>query len=285
MYNLLEFFRKYYYIFIFLALEAISFWLLFRFNSFQGSVWLSSANEAVATIDQIHADCESYLNLKEVNRQLTETNLLLQKENHLLREMVKQAAVDSSEAQRHLFNFLKDYQLIPAIVVSNSEVGHNNYLVINRGEKDGLKPEMGVVCGTGVVGIVYLTGENYSLVMPVIHRKSGISCRVREQNYYGYLTWNGKNKKQALVEDIPRYAQIQKGDTIETSGYSSVFPPGIYVGTIHSIENSSDGQAFQLGVNLGTEFSNLRDVHVIITPYKAEIDTLKSKALSMETAV
>ena len=282
MYYLLAFLRKYYYLLVFLLLEGISFWMLFRFNSYQGSVWFSSANTAVASINRFHQDCLSYFNLETLNRDLTSANVLLQEENNRLRELLALQQQDTAETTRNILHHLEKYEHIPALVVSASDLGSHNYLVINRGENDGIRPEMGVVSGNGVVGIVYLTGPDYSLVMPVVNHKSSISCRVRGQRYFGYLLWDGKDKRKASVDDIPRYAKIKKGDIIETSGYSSVFPPGIYVGRIHDISNSADGQAFRLGVDLGTDFSRLRDVNVIVTPYKAEIDTLFKKAREIE---
>lgn len=284
MHNLPDLFRKYYYLLIFILLECVSGWLLFRFNSYQGSAWLSSANAMVAKINEVYSDCEAYIHLGDVNQNLTQVNIELQRENDRLRELLAQTNHDSLEMNL-LLNHLSGYELIPAIVVGNSKGGSNNYLVINRGTNDGVLPEMGVVCGTGVVGIVYLTGPRFSLVMPVVNAKSSVSCRVQGQRYFGYLQWNGKNVRQAYVDDIPRYAKVKKGDVIETSGYSSVFPPGLFVGTINEISNSEDGQSFRLDVNLGTDFSNLRDVCVIKTPYKAEIDTLRAKAAEIDALI
>ena len=174
---------------------------------------------------------------------------------------------------------LEGYTLLPAKVVSNSAERADNYLVIDKGEDDGVKPEMGVVGGGGVVGIVYLTGKHHSLVIPVTNRKSSISCRVRGQNYFGYLQWDGRSMISAFVDDVPRYAKVQLNQAVETSGYSAVFPPGIFVGRIHKISNSADGQSYRLDVTLGTNFANLRDVSVVATPYNAEIDTLRANAL------
>lgn len=174
--------------------------------------------------------------------------------------------------------------MVPATVVSNSMERTNNYLVIDRGTADGIRPEMGVVGGGGVVGIVYLTGPHHSLVIPVTNRKSSISCRVRGQSYFGYLQWDGASLLMAYLDDVPRYAKVKVGQAVETSGYSAVFPPGIFVGRVKRIRNSADGQSYRLDVNLGTNFANLRDVSVVTTPYKAEIDTLQVHAQQMDNA-
>ena len=278
MYFLLEFIRKYYYVLLFLVLEGVSFLLLFRFNNYQGSVWFSAANSAVAEVNRRYSDVMSYLDLKEVNRHLTDENLRLQLEADRLREALYETARDTSHTERVVRRLLENYRLIPAEVVSNSKERADNYLVIDRGTADGVAPEMGVVGGGGAVGIVYLAGLHHSLVIPLTNKKSSVSCRVRGQRYFGYLQWDGRNMRVASLDDIPRYARVKVGDVVETSGYSAVFPPGIFVGRIAGIGNSADGQSYRLTVNLGTDFSNIRDVNVIITPYKAEIDTLRATA-------
>ena len=265
--NLLDFIRKY------------NFVLLFRFNSYQGSVWFSAANGGVAAVNGLYTDVVDYLNLKEVNRELTDQNVALQRETELLRQALTTATNDTTLTEKLMRQRLEGYTLLPAKVVSNSAERADNYLVIDKGEDDGVKPEMGVVGGGGVVGIVYLTGKHHSLVIPVTNRKSSISCRVRGQNYFGYLQWDGRSMISAFVDDVPRYAKVRTGQAVETSGYSAVFPPGIFVGRIRKIRNSADGQAYRLDVTLGTNFANLRDVAVITTPYKAEIDTLRTRAL------
>lgn len=278
LHNLLFFLRKYSYVVLFVLLEAISMLLLLRFNSYQGSVGFTAANSVVARIGALYADAVAYLHLAGNNRDLTRVNINLQAENEQLRKALQQATRDTTLTERLMNEKLKGYQLLEATVVSNSAERVNNYLVIDRGSADGVEPEMGVVGGGGVVGIVYLTGPHHSLIIPVTNRKSSISCRVRGQNYFGYLQWDGQSMLSAYVDDVPRYAKVKKNDVVETSGYSAVFPPGIFVGRIRDIRNSPDGQSYRLNVTLGTNFANLRDVAVVKTPYKAEIDTLQARA-------
>lgn len=278
MYTLLEFVHKYLYVFLFLALEAVSFFLLFRFNNYQGSVWLSAANSTVAGIDRLYGDAVAYLNLGEANRRLTDENVRLQLETDRLREALLTATRDTLYTERTVLKRLADYRLIPATVVSSTQERGGHYLVIDRGTEDGVRAEMGVVGGGGVVGIVYLTGPHYSLVIPVVNKKSSVSCRVRGSRNFGYLQWSGGSRLHATVVDIPRYARISRGEVVETSGYSAVFPPGIFVGRVTGVSNSADGQSHNLDVTLGTDFSTLRDVNVIATSYKPELDTLRVNA-------
>ena len=282
MRTFLDFLRKYNYFFVFLLLEAVSLTILFRFNSFQGSVWFTAANDAVAGINRWYADGLSYMNLGEVNRELTAQNVALAQQNATLRELLANTQKDSTITNQLMMERLKGYTLIPATVVSNETSRANNYIVIDRGSEDGVRPEMGVVSGRGVVGIVYLAAAHHALVIPVTNRKSSISCRVRGQNYFGFLQWSGGNLFHADVNDIPRYARVHPGAIVETSGYSAVFPPGLFVGRVRKLENSADGQSYKLRITLGTNFRNLRNVEVIATPYKSEIDTLRNRVAQQE---
>lgn len=282
--NLIDFIRKYCYIFLFILFETISMILLFRFNSYQGSVWFSAANSVAAGINSTYSNVMNVFNLEQINQELTAQNIALQRETEHLRQSLITATKDTTITEKLMREKLVGYNMVPATVVSNSAERSNNYLVIDRGEKDGIRPEMGVVGGGGVVGIIYLTGPHHSLVIPVTNRKSSISCRVRGQNYFGYLQWDGSSMLSAYVDDVPRYAKVKVGQAIETSGYSAVFPPGIFVGRVRTIRNSTDGQSYRLDVTLGTNFANLRDVLVVTTPYKAEIDTLQVHAQQADEA-
>ena len=263
MQDLLEFIKRYSYLLVFIALEAVSLTLLFRFNSYHGSVWFTAANNTVAIIEKAEADVETFIKLRQVNKRLTEENYVLQRQNQLLRSQIEKNLQSSTPIDSNQTEALNGYNHIEAEVVTNTNnPQRNNYIVINKGSIDGIKPEMGVVGNGGVVGIVYLANTRHSLVIPVVNRKSSISCRVRGQRYFGYLGW--------------------EGEVVETSGYSGIFPPGIFVGRIREIKNAPDGQSFRLEVDLGTDFANLRDVLVITSDYKPELDSLNSQAAANE---
>lgn len=282
MHNLIEFIKSHFHWVVFLILEILAFVMLFRFNDYQASVWFTSANEFTAGINRTYSDLVSYLNLGKINGDLTHRNIMLQKQVDQLREALLRQGADSIELSEKMRNALTDYTIIPALVTSNSITNANNFIVIDKGEAHGIRPEMGVVSGSGIVGIVYLTSRNYSLVMPVVNRKSSISCRIRGHRFFGFLGWEGGSPLIANLNDIPRYARFNVGDYVETSGHSAIFPPGLFVGRIIKIGNSHDGLSYSVKVNLATDFGNLRDVCVISNPAKAEIDLLQNRALEDE---
>ena len=263
MRNLLEFLSKYYHWLLFAVLEVISFVLIFQFNSYQGSVWFTSANAVVGKLYELEADVESFFSLTKVNKDLTLRNFYLERQVNQLSRLYADLTKDTTIAERNELEFLSRYQLIPAKVVSNSVDRNDNLMTIDRGSKDGVEKDMGVACGNGVVGVVYLVSDHYSIVMPVLNYHSRISCAIRHRGYFGYLKWQGGDASIAYVEDVPRHAKFKRGDWVETSGYSSIFPPGVLVGKIIEVYNSRDGLSYRLKVQLTTDFGNVRDVCVI----------------------
>ena len=283
MHNLLAFLTKYYHWLIFLFLEVVSGVMLFKYNSYQGSAWISSANAVVGTVYEWQSGIEHFFSLSQRSEELTKRNLLLERQVELLRQDLAKANVDSSRFEKREMELLHQYELISAKVVSNTVHRIDNLITIDKGSADGVKTDMGVACGTGLVGVVYQTSDHYSVVIPVLNQLSHISVTIRNRGYFGYLTWDGRTPVVAYVEDVPRHAQFKNGDWVETSGYSSIFPPGISVGKIVDIKDSEDGLSYRLKVHLSTDFSCLRDVCVITEQgftermelQQAAIDSLK----------
>lgn len=263
MRNLLDFLARHNHWFLFVLLEVVSFVLLFKYNSYQGSVWFSSANAVAGKVYDASSAVDQYFSLVDVNRKLTERNVYLERELARLTDTATVAAKDSTYMQRMQAGVLRKYKSVPARVVSNSLDKLNNFITIDKGSADGVGKDMGVACGLGVVGIVYLTAEHYSVVIPVLNSKSNISCSIRGRGYFGYLHWYGDRPDEAYLDDVPRHARFRIGDIVVTSGYSSVFPPGMLVGKIMRVYNSANGMSYRLRVKLSTDFGNLRDVCVI----------------------
>ena len=284
MRNLLDFLVKYNYWFLFLFLEAVSFVLLFQFNSYQGSVWFSSANAVTGKIYETSSEIESYFQLSKINSELTQRNLYLEQRLHKLEKQIGDSAADSTMEKSLLVKSLQPHRVIPAKVISMTAGRLDNLITINKGEVDGIKKDMGVVCGTGVVGIVYLTSKHYSIVIPILNSQSNISCVIQGRGYFGYLHWTGGDVSQAYVDDVPRHAHFRLYDNVVTSGYSSVFPAGIIVGKILHVYNSADQMSYRLRVKLSTDFGKLRDVCVVDNSALSEqIDILRAAQDSIRT--
>ena len=270
MQALLAFFTRSFHWIVFILLEVVSGVMLFNYNSYQGSVWLSSANAVAGQVYAWSAAVQQFFTLSRRNEELTQRNIFLEQALHRLREKAPETVVDTI-----------GMKLIAAKVVSNSVNSLDNLLTIDRGWADGIEPDMGVVCGNGLVGVVYSTSKHYAVVLPVLNKRSHISCSLRGSEYFGYLTWNGVDPMYAYVDDIPRHAKFRKGDWVETSGYSHVFPPGIAVGKIVAIYNSADGLSYRLKIHLSTDFGCLREVCVISD--KGIAERLRLQAVAMDS--
>ena len=263
MRNLLEFLAKYNHWFVFLILEVVSMVLLFQYNSYQGSAWFSSANSVTGKLYEWDANVETFFSLTKVNQELTQRNAYLEQEVQKLSDSLVSVTKDSSIYHRDQFALLRNYRLIPAKVVANSIDKPGNLMTIDKGSADGIHKDMGVISGTGVVGIVYLVAEHYAIVIPVLNTKSNISCMIQNRGYFGYLRWKGGVSDLAYLEEVPRHAHFKLGDYVVTSGYSAVFPPGVRVGRILHVFNSADGLSYRVQLRLSTDFARLRDVCVI----------------------
>lgn len=263
MRNLLDFFLKYNNWFLFILLEVISFALLFRFNNYQGSVFFTSSNYMAGAVYETANSVTGYFHLKAINDDLAQKNVELELQMERLLEKLTELTHDSSGIERMRKESLSGYDIFKAKVVNNTLTHADNYITLDKGEKDGIRSEMGVVDGNGVVGIVYMTSDHYSVVIPVLNSKSSISCKIKNSDYFGFLKWDGGASNYANVKDMPRHSLFSLGDTIVTSGHSAVFPSGIPVGTVEDISDSHDGLSYLLKVRLFTDFGKLNDVRVI----------------------
>ena len=279
MRNLLDFLRKYHHWFIFILLEVASGVLLFQYNSYQGSVWLSSANAMVGKIYQWESEVTSFFSMSKANKELALRNIYLERQVDQLRRLYTDLTKDTTVMERDELQFLSQYKLIPAKVVDNSLNREENLMTIDKGRADGVEVDMGVACGNGVVGVVYLVSEHYSVVIPVLNASSSrISCSIRNRGYFGYLRWYGGDPSVAYVEDVPRHAKFSLGEWVVTSGFSSIFPSGVLVGKIEQVYNSHEGLSYTLKVRLSTDFGCVRDVCVISDKSIAERAVLMQAA-------
>ncbi len=259
---------------LFLLLEVISLLFLVSYNGYQKSVFFTTANDVVGTTYNVISAVTSYLHLQEENRALEATNERLRKQVYELSQQIKATQLDST---KRLPSLPHKYDLIPAQVVNMTLHKANNLITINKGEADGVRPEMGVVCSRGVVGIVYMTSRHYSIVMPLLNTNSKISCRLRHSEYFGSLVWQRGYADIAYVTSIPRHAPVKEKDIVETNGFSDIFPPGLPIGCVQRIGDSADGMSYMLRVKLFANFTTLREVSVIAnygSPERHLLETL-----------
>ena len=271
MQQILNFLIKHNHWFLFILLEGISFVLLFSFNNYQSASMFTSTNEVAGNIYSMISDVDGYFTLNDENQALLEHNKELISEIEALKEelatLKDSSAIAAFPDGKFRFN--------TARAVNNSLNKLQNFITIDKGENDGIGSEMGVFNDKGVVGIIYQTSRNFSLVMPLLNSKSMLSCRVKGNNSFCTLRWHGDELQYSYLIDLPRYAIFQQGDTVVTSGFSSIFPADIPVGEIERLEDSDDGMFYRARVRLFVDFASIDNVFVVGNDNKKEQDTLE----------
>lgn len=275
MNNIFQILYKHLHWVVFIALEIICFVLLFSYNNFQSSVYLSTANEVTARLLKGRDKVTRYFGLAEKNHVLSEQNAQLQQRIVELEMLNAQYHLDSLAKTETIQRIYRTgYHITPAQVIDKSVNKTDNYFTLDRGTSDGVAPDMGVMGVDGVVGVVFKCTEHYSLVMTLLNSNNSISCKVSGNNDIGYLQWQGGDPRYATLHDLPRYSNVTVGDTIVTSGNSSFFPEGIMVGTVEEKHHTTDGLYMNLKVLLSTQFVNLEHVFVVSKMDAEEITEL-----------
>lgn len=249
--------------------------MLFNSNPYQHYVYLTSANGVAATVYGASNSVTSYFNLRDINEDLQVRNAQLEKDLLALRQQLMLRDEVSQSDSIVLDSALVRYDFIIAHVINNSTNRPHNYITIQKGSLDGVKPEMGVVDQNGVVGVVNLVSPHTARVLSFLNPHLRLSCKVKGNEHIGSLVWDGKDSRTALLEELPRHATVKQGDTIVTSGFSSMFPAGIPVGTVLETVKDSNGSFSSLRVKLFTDFSTLSTVRVIKDALKEELLTVE----------
>ena len=274
MRNLLNFIIKYSTWFVFTFYVLISCILLVKSSDNHFSVYMSSANAIGGAIYRTSSEVSDYFGLLAVNQRLQESNAKLETEVLNLRHQLAQYQVIAQDSDDNAGN--RRFGYIGASVINNSTRHPRNHFTIDRGETDGVKPGMGVVDQSGVVGIVDVAGRNTARVISLLNQNQHFSAKVKNSPYVGSLTWRGDDPSIAFLEEVPRHAKFHIGDTIVTSGFSTTFPEGIDIGTVMGKVRTSDDTFLVLKIRLASNFRTLGTVRVIKDALKHELDSINS---------
>lgn len=261
-------------------LIAFSFYLVFAHNSYQRSVYLNSSNKVMGWIYNTSNNVTSFVHLKKSNQLLLEQNATLESELYLLRSTLNDlVSSDSSNVVAFANDSIaqSQFSFIPAEVVNMSFSGPNNFITINRGSIDGIKPDMGVISQRGVVGVVSNVSTNFSVVIPIINPLFRLSAKLKNSDNYGSLSWNGKNLNEAQLGELPKHEVYNNGDTVVTS-FSRIFPKQLIIGFVSGIGESKNDNFNTFEVELATDFKSLQNVLIISDMYYEEQKALEAAA-------
>lgn len=259
MHSILRFIQRNGNFLVFVLLEVVAFLLILFNNDYPKSSTLSTANSLVAKQYEWISGINEYFSLKTSNESLQAENARLQNELVRLRNIEESYHEYNDE---YVYADLAQYY-IPGKVIHISSQESTNYLTLNKGERDGVKPGMGVCNEDGVLGIICTVSHYYSIAIPIIHKDAKISCRIKKNDYIGTVEWNGENKKYAQLKEVAIHVDIQKGDTIISSGLSSAFPPGIPLGVIESFEKKDGNFYYDIELRLLADFQRVKNVYII----------------------
>jgi len=263
MRNLINFLIQYSVLILFLFLELISFSLIVKNQEYQKSVFFSSSNAAVASFYEMSNSVVEFFKLKASNESLSEENTALKNEIIQLRNKLAAVTPEQKDSIRFHIPPEMEYKFISAKVINSSTNKLQNYITLNKGLRDGIKVDMGVVSDQGVVGIVKTVSDKFAVVIPVLNDKIRINCKFTKNNYSGPLQWTGVNYQYANLNDIARHVKFSLGDSLVTSGFTNTFPEGIPVGTIDNFNIKESDPYYTISVKLAVDFRTLSHVKVI----------------------
>jgi len=249
--------------------------LTIQSHSYHKSKVISSANFFTGGVYEMTSNVEGYFNLKVQNEELAKENARLKGLLFNIKDSTKVPNLDSIKG-------VKKTDIIISKVIKNSYSNQVNFLTLNSGSNQGVKPEMGVINSLGIVGIVENTSANYSTVLSILNTESPLNAKVKKSNHIGSLTWNGKNTGFVQLTDVPRLATVRKGDTIVTGAQSTIFPENIGIGTIEKIYIDNETNLYMIDVRLFNDMTSLGHVYIIRNKDREEIINLEKKTQKNE---
>lgn len=262
---------------LFLLLLVVSLYLTMQTHSYHNSKMLHSANVVSGTIYEKTNSVTEYLHLKDENIRLAE-------ENAKMKQILynSELIVDSTFAVNPEIRIAQDFKLFNAKIIKNSYHKKNNYLTIKGGKVHGIKKDMGVINGKGVIGIVENVSKNYATVQSILNTHSRISAKVINTDHFGTIKWDGKNTGYVQLVDIPKLAVLRKGDSIVTGGISTIFPENIPVGLVDQVFTSKNSNFYTISVRLFNDMTNISSVYLIESVNIDEILQLEEETVSDE---
>ena len=266
MHNLLRFIKINQFLLLFLLIEGLSVFLLIKKNSYQANTVIKFSTQYTGFIRNYFAVFYDYVDLKEINNHLIEENAKL---HTLLKN--ENLFIDSTLIKT------KSYHYSPAKIINNSINKRNNFITLNKGSIHGIKEGMGIITGHGVIDIIRSVSKEYAIAMSLLHREFYVGIRLKKNNHHGILKWHGFDYKSASINNFPSHISIEIGDTVTTNSHSVIFPEGVLIGTIKSIQKNKENGFFDVSVSLFEDFNQLNYAYIIHSDDAAEQLKLESK--------
>ncbi|MDT0553260.1 rod shape-determining protein MreC [Urechidicola vernalis] len=272
MQQIFKFIEKYRYFLLFLLLEIVALFFTINHHSYHKSKFINSANFVTGGIYKRISSINEFFSLKKENSRLVEENIRLKNLLELTPYKIDSSFTESIDTS---FYYQK-FKFTSAKITNNSYKSRNNFLTINKGTINGITPEMAVVNSHGIIGVTHNVSKHNATVISILNNYSQINVKLKNNDHFGSLTWNGKDYKTVQLLDLPRQAQLKVGDTIITGGKSAIFPEGILVGTIKDVKINNN--TFEpIDIALFNDMSSIKNINIITNLEKQEIKELEAR--------
>ena len=255
MLRLIEFFKKIHFVLLFVLLEIIAVNFYVNDSAYNKAKMIVLTTNATAGVSSLFSGVNNYLSLKGENERLQ--NEITELRNIVSRNQ-QNIAVDDSVS----IEVLAKYEYSSANVIGNSITKQENYITINRGYIDGVEPDMAIVSAGSIVGYILQTSERFSVGMSLLNRKFKTSGKIKNSDFFGTIYWDGVSHREIVFTEVPKYAQINIGDTVVTTNYSTRFPAGLMIGTIKSFD-IDNGVYYNARVDLSADLARINNVTLV----------------------
>lgn len=266
-----KFIAKYKYFLLFLFLEFVALFFTIQSHSYHKSKFINSANNITGGFYKKINSVNEFFNLKKENQRLANENSQLKNLLYLKAYTTDSLLIESIDT----INYYQKFNFSVAKVINNNYNKRNNYLTINKGKKQGVYPEMGVINSNGIIGVTNSVSNNYATVISILNKYSQINVKLKNNNHFGTLSWDGKDYKTIQLLDLPRQTPIKVGDTVITGGKSTIFPEGIPVGVVQEIKIENNVYSL-VNITLFNDMSSLSNINIIKNLEKDEIKKLET---------
>jgi rod shape-determining protein MreC len=256
---------------MFLILEAFSLVMIVSFNNYQRVTFFNSSNNFTGAVYEKFSSFDDYFSLSRTNIRLATENASLRKQLQMRIMQQEKYPVnrpDTVDAPVYVFTSAK--------VINNSVNKQFNYITLNKGSRQGIKPDMGIIDADGVVGVITNVSPNYSTGLSLLNKRLSIPAKITKNNNIGSLVWDGESYNTADLREIPFHVIVNVGDTVVTSGFSNIFPEGIMIGTIKKFDVESGTNFYNIKVELSANFNTVKFVEVVQNTKRAELIKLES---------
>lgn len=260
---LLNIWKQFRVVIIFIVLELTALFITVSFNAYQNSHFFQATTAIRSNLLSSFSLIDDYFNLYSENRRLANEN------KELAERLKKQDNLVGNTDQA-----MGQYRYISAKVAYNSIGLPDNYIVLDKGKKEGVTTEMAVISPSGLVGIIYSVSNDYALVMPLINTSFSCLVAVGNSTLSANTSWDTGDYRFIDVKGVPLHLSIEKGDSVFTNKNSTLYPSNELIGTVVSVEKEDLGKSFALRVQLSTDFSKLQNVYIIENKHKPQIDSL-----------